>query len=530
MNLDYENFCITSMEIAMKTFSAFFLFVVFSLPTISIAETGVIYRNTVSESLADEGKDKTSSGNNTSQNSPPYSQISYEVSSPTHVKDETEWQVLDTNEDSNADVADGEAYDKDNDDMVLFDLSSGDEIPLITDNAGDEYGAPVVVGKELDLEQNLDDVWDRIRQGFGMPDFKSKLVHQEELWYVRHHKTTVAIFERAKPYLHYIVDQVQKHSMPTEFSLLPIVESAYNPFALSPAQASGLWQFIPSTGKKYNLSQNWWIDKRRDIVASTKAALKYFTNLHNQFGDWQLSLAGYNWGESAVQNAIMHNQRYNMPADYEHLKMPRETRHYIPKLQALKNIINNPGAYGFELPHIINKPYLVAVEITNTLDIPTAANLAELPISQFLHLNPAFKRLVINSSKKDKYILLLPYDRKETFLKNLDDYRKHNKKLSHWHIYYIYQKTPIRSVAKKFHVKTSQILLSNGLNPSTRWVHGTLLIPDAKNPIPTAIENQIHEIIPIPEQGENFHYQNHRRHRYHGRHHIGNIFGSHIRS
>ncbi|WP_175330632.1 transglycosylase SLT domain-containing protein, partial [Candidatus Ichthyocystis hellenicum] len=406
----------------MKTFFAlFFCVVLYSISAIAKTPATVLSRNIILENQTEDKKiiyesDKYDEQEEDLDLLPFFTagdMVNNEVKSISSIKDESKWETLDTIErdDDNAPIE--VEYDHENkDEKILKEVSSADEMPVIDDNdlkvvLNDRHRKIAI--NNAQINHDPDDVWERIRQGFGMPNFESGLVRQEELWYVKHRDTTTAIFRRAKPFLHYIVDQIQKKSMPTEFSLLPVVESAYNPFALSPAHASGLWQFIPSTGKTYNLAQNWWIDKRRDIVASTQAALEYFTDLYHQFGDWQLSLAGYNWGEAAVQNAIRHNQIHNLPTDYEHLRMPKETRRYIPRLQALKNIINNPQAYGFELPHIVNKPYLVAIEITTTLDIPTAAKLAELPIEKFLYLNPAFKRLVIKSSEREKYILLLPY-------------------------------------------------------------------------------------------------------------------------
>jgi membrane-bound lytic murein transglycosylase D len=266
------------------------------------------------------------------------------------------------------------------------------------------------------------DVWDRVREGYALPDFESPLVSQWQAWYLNRPQLLKAIFERSRRYVYHVVDELDKRGMPTELALLPMVESGYNPMALSPAQAAGIWQFIPSTGKTYKLEQNPLYDARRDIIASTSAALDYLQWLHQQFGDWQLALASYNWGENAVGRAIERNQVKGQPGDYRMLTLPDETRNYIPKLQALKNIVSNPGAFKLELEPVPNRPYFATVASARDIDVNVAARLAGMPLEEFLALNPAHKQALI--SKSAPAGIVVPVDRVESFVSKLEAYDK----------------------------------------------------------------------------------------------------------
>ena len=195
---------------------------------------------------------------------------------------------------------------------------------------------------KIDRTVPPDDLWERIRRGFAVQDLDSVLVQKHVTYYAARPEYLQRVFDRSRLYLYHIVEEIEKRGLPTELALLPMVESAFNPMAYSRAHASGLWQFIPGTGKRYDLTQNWWYDGRRDIVDSTAAALEYLTKLYDMHGDWQLALASYNWGENAVARAIAKNRAAGKPTEYAHLTMPAETRQYIPKLQALKNIIRDP--------------------------------------------------------------------------------------------------------------------------------------------------------------------------------------------
>ncbi|MEF8721256.1 MAG: lytic transglycosylase domain-containing protein [Candidatus Accumulibacter delftensis] len=205
--------------------------------------------------------------------------------------------------------------------------------------------------------------------------------------------------QRSSRYLHFIiVEEIDKRGMPMEIALLPMVESAYNPTAYSRSHASGLWQFVPATGKQYNLEQNWWVDERRDIVAVDRAALDYLQYIYELHGDWHLALASYNWGEGAVGRAINKNAAQGLPTDYMSLKMPEETRNYVPKLQALKNIFNNPNILAdLDMLGVPMRPYFATVTNSGNIDVKLAAKLAEMPVQEFVALNPSHNRAVIKS-------------------------------------------------------------------------------------------------------------------------------------
>jgi membrane-bound lytic murein transglycosylase D len=227
--------------------------------------------------------------------------------------------------------------------------------------------------------------------------------------------------ERSSRYLYHILEEVEKRQLPSELALLPFVESAFNPQAMSVAKASGMWQFIPSTGKIFDLKQNLFRDERRDVLASTRAALDYLARLHEMFGDWQLALAAYNWGEGNVQRAVARNRRAGLPTDYASLKMPDETRYYVPKLQAVKNIVLHPEAFSLALPPIENHPYFLSVPIERDIDVELAARLAGMPLEEFKSLNPQMNRPVILAAGTP--YVLLPYDNANRFVRGFEAHK-----------------------------------------------------------------------------------------------------------
>lgn len=325
----------------------------------------------------------------------------------------------------------------------------------------------------LDLTRPADDLWDRIRHGFSMPNIEGARVSERERWYASQPDYVKRMVERSKLYLYYVVQEVEKRGMPTEIALLPMVESAYNPMAYSRSHASGLWQFIPSTGKNYKLNQNWWIDARRDIIASTTAALDYLEALHEMYGDWQLALASYNWGERAVARAVAKNKARGLPTDYASLRMPRETRGYLPKLQALKNIIMNPEAFGVSLDAIPNEPYFVTVPTPADIDVRLAAQLAEMPVDDLIALNPALNRPVISGPHTQ--ILVLPADRGETFQRNLEGW---DKPLTTWLPYTMKKGDRLDRLAAQHGIAVAKLKLANGITWRTRVGPGSqLLLP-----------------------------------------------------
>ncbi|MDR2239155.1 MAG: transglycosylase SLT domain-containing protein [Zoogloeaceae bacterium] len=346
----------------------------------------------------------------------------------------------------------------------------------------------------IDLTLPEDDLWARIRNGFGMPDLDSPLVQQQQAWYLARPAYLQRVVERSRRYMHYIVEELEKRGMPTELALLPIVESAYNPMAYSRAHASGMWQFIPATGKTYRLDQNWWMDERRDIIASTGAALEYLQSIYDMHGDWHLALASYNWGEHAVARAIEKNKAKGLPTDYPSLSMPKETQGYVPKLQALKNIIAQPELFNIRLDPIPNKPYFETVEVPAHMDVAIAARLAEMTMEEFLALNPAFNRPVIPADKHGVNIVL-PAEKIDIFLANLE---AHDKPLTNWQAYTIKKGETLEAVAKKHGLSVARLKQVNGINRKMRIRPGhTLLVPAKSGATDTAADNLLSVNLPV---------------------------------
>lgn len=330
---------------------------------------------------------------------------------------------------------------------------------------------------KLDLTRDPNDIWDRLRRGFAMPDLDSGLVIDQQGFYLTRPSFLRQVFERGGRYLYHIVDEIERRGMPTEIALLPMVESNYNPLAYSRAHAAGMWQFIPSTGRNFNLVQNSWVDERRDIIASTNAALDYLEYLYNMHGDWHLALASYNWGEGAVGRAIRRNRDEGLPAEYSHLRMPDETRRYIPKLQALKNIVARPELFAFELPYVPNHRKFTTVEAPQGIDLATAAELAEMPIEDFIALNPAYNRPVLGLSGQS---LVVPLDRVTPFRERLGDLEN---EAGRWKTYELRRGEDLGAVARRFGLSVTQLRQINGLTANSRISPGmTLLVPDGVDP------------------------------------------------
>lgn len=266
------------------------------------------------------------------------------------------------------------------------------------------------------------DLWDRIRRGFAMPNLDTDLVRAQEQWYSSRPDYIQRMTERSRKYLFHIVEELERRQMPAELALLPFIESAFNPEAVSSAKAAGMWQFMPSTGTYFDLRQNVFRDDRRDVLASTRAALDYLQKLHNMFGDWHLALAAYNWGEGSVGRAIARNKREGKGTTYLDLNMPNETRNYVPKLQAVKNIIARPVEFRTELPLIENHPYFQTVSITRDIDVALAAKLADVRIEDFRALNPSMHRPVILAAGTPQ--ILLPWDNATVFQRNFQAYNE----------------------------------------------------------------------------------------------------------
>ncbi len=282
---------------------------------------------------------------------------------------------------------------------------------LTTDNQS------AVSGLQLQPEDTL---WDRMRKGFSMPNLETPLAQDKTQWYARQPDYIARMVDRGGQYLFHIVGELERRGMPTELALLPFVESAFNPQAVSSAKAAGMWQFMPATGKHFNLKQNVWRDERRGVVESTRAALDYLQKLHGMFGDWHLALAAYNWGEGSVQRAINKNRAKGLSTEYTALKMPNETAHYVPKFQAVKNIIQHPENYGIALAPLVNAPFFASVVKERDIDVSLAAKFAGMSLNEFKALNPGFKKPVILGANRPE--ILLPASKLSDFNIALNNY------------------------------------------------------------------------------------------------------------
>lgn len=336
---------------------------------------------------------------------------------------------------------------------------------------GDEADdTPIILTTDTRLTRN--DLWKRIRDGFAMAELDSPLIERHENWYASRPDYVERMTERSQRYLYYIVQEVEKRGMPMEIALLPMIESAFNPGALSTASASGIWQFIPSTGKNYGLKQNWWYDGRRNVVSATNSALDYLQKLHNQFGDWELALAAYNWGEGAVERAQKKNRRLGKPTDYSSLKMPNETRNYVPKLLAVKNIVSDPESFGLTLQPVPDKPYFTAVSTARHIDVKLAAQMADISLEEFIALNPAHNRPVILQENSS---VLLPVEKAEIFRANLEGY---GESLVSWQAYKSKKGERLDKVAPRFGMSVATLKSINGLSPRAKTSNGQeLLVP-----------------------------------------------------
>lgn len=335
--------------------------------------------------------------------------------------------------------------------------------------------------RSIDLTRQPVDIWERIRRGFAVPNLNSPLVDKWTAYYASHPQSIQRMADRSGKYLYYIVDEINRRGLPTELALLPFVESAYNPNAYSRAHASGLWQFIPSTGTAFELEQTWWRDQRRDPIASTNSALDYLEYLFEFQGDWFLAFASYNWGEGSVKRAIAKNEAAGKPTDYQSLTMPSETANYVPKLQAIKNIIADPERYAVILPIVENEPYFVTVKKDRDIDVVVAAQLAEMPIEAFKELNPSYNQGVILADLRPE--ILLPREKVAVYLANL---AQHQGDLTSWKKYNATNGESLASIASQFNVQLETLRRANDLNRSQATVVGdrTLIIPG-----PTVIES-----------------------------------------
>ncbi|MDE2091277.1 MAG: LysM peptidoglycan-binding domain-containing protein [Gammaproteobacteria bacterium] len=347
--------------------------------------------------------------------------------------------------------------------------------------------SPLIQWQDLTITPvvpHYDDLWDYLGHHFTLSTAGGDGRVQGELnWFIAHGEYLQRVASRARPYLYYIVQQVQAHKMPLDISMLPVVESAFDPFAYSNGRAAGLWQFIPGTGRHFDLKQNWWYDGRRDVAASTRAALDYLQFLHDQFnGDWLLALAAYNSGGGTVTRAIERNQRRGLPTDFWHLDLPAETRAYVPRLLAICQLVATRGHDGVDLPPVPNQAYLAQVAVGGQIDLAEAAKLAGITTEQMYLLNPGFNRWATDPD--GPYSLFVPLDKKDAFMQALASLPPHDR--VQWATHRVRAGDTLGGVARHYRTNVAVLRQLNGIHGNIIRVHQTLLVPVARETLADA--------------------------------------------
>jgi membrane-bound lytic murein transglycosylase D len=345
------------------------------------------------------------------------------------------------------------------------------------------------------------DLWQRLRKQYNMPHVDHKRIDREVDWYARHPNYLDRVAERADPYLYFIVEEVERRRIPGEIALLPIVESAFKPFAYSHGRAAGIWQFIPGTGKRYGLKQNWWYDGRRDVYAATQAALDYLQALNKEFnGDWMLALAAYNAGSGNVRKAIRINKKRGKPTDFFSLKLPRETRSYVPRLIAIARIINKPSDYGLTLRPISNTAKLVQVDVGSQLDLALAADMAGLSLQELYKLNPGMNRW--STPPNGPHKLLVPVDAEQDFRQKLAQLPEDQR--IRWKHHRVRRGETLSHISNKHRITVAELKRVNKIRGSFLRVGQDLIIPAASKSAPTyalSAEQRKKKILNAPKSG-----------------------------
>ncbi len=317
-------------------------------------------------------------------------------------------------------------------------------------------------------------IWPRVIQGFALPDKNHPQVHPHQKGFKRHPETLVRALQRAEPYFYHIVNDVERRGMPMEITLLPVVESAFQPFAYSHSRAAGIWQFIPATARRYGLTIDWWHDQRRDILSATRAALDYLEFLHQEFdGDWLLALAAYNSGEGTVMRAIGRQRRTGGKTDFWSLDLPKETRGYVPRLLAVADVIAAPQRYRVSLPHIPDRPLTTLVGTADQIDVALAARLAGLSIEDIYRLNPGINRWATHPH--GPHHLLLPWERAVPFAQAVA--RIPPQRRPRWQRHTIQRGETLERIARRFGTTVQAIRQANHLTGSLIRAGDRLIIP-----------------------------------------------------
>ena len=332
--------------------------------------------------------------------------------------------------------------------------------------------------KKAPEAQPVSNLWTKVQHGLGMDlDQSNARIKAELKWYTNNQSYFNTISDRAAPYLYFIVEEAEKRNLPLELALMPVVESTFDPFAYSWAGASGLWQIMPGTADHFGLKQNWWYDGRRDVVKATELALNYMAQLYKTFGEWELALAAYNSGPGRVQRAVYRNKRKKKPTDFWHLDLPKETTAYVPKLIAIGKIIRSPAKYGITLPAILNKPFFKVVDIKGQLDMATAAQLADTPLSELYKLNPGMNRW--STPPEGPHTLAVPANKATSFITQLKSLPLEQR--LQWQRYTVKTGDNLGKIATKYRTQVQHIIEVNKLDSNIIRVGQALLIPTASH-------------------------------------------------
>lgn len=342
------------------------------------------------------------------------------------------------------------------------------------------------LGQLLPLQQQADwrswdepslppyDLWDRLRANMRMDNTSHDPRVQAEInWLLRHPSYLDRVAQRANRYMFHILEEIERRDLPSELALLPIIESAYDPFAYSHGRASGMWQFIPGTGRHFGLENNWWYDGRRDVLASTDAALTYLTQLHRRFDDWHLALAAYNAGGGNVNRALRHNRQAGGNGTFWELNLPAETRAYVPKMVALARVIGDPEAYGITLSSLPNEPYFAVVPTGGQIDLALAAQMAEISINELYLLNPGYSQWATDPNGPHR--LLVPIEQADVFAQALEALPAQQR--MSWQRYRVASGDSLLTISRRFNTTPSMIRDANQLNGDIIRAGRELLIP-----------------------------------------------------
>jgi membrane-bound lytic murein transglycosylase D len=370
------------------------------------------------------------------------------------------------------------------DQIVAPPAPSTTEAPVIPDAAGATPSLAMPREWQHHNGEDYDDLFDRMRAGFALDEVQEPSIDQQLAWFEHNPDYLERVFQRGQRYLYHVVTEVEARGMPLEFALLPVVESAYEPFAYSSSRAAGMWQFIPGTGSRFGLKQNWWYDGRRDVIESTRASLDYLQALHDQFdGDWLLAIAAYNVGENSVQRELDYNRSHGKPTDFWHLKLPAETRAYVPKLLALKRLMAEPERYGLEFAVIPNEPYFAVIDTGSQIDLKIAAQLAGTAYDELVALNPGYNRWATDPDGPHR--MLVPIDNADGFETALRTLTTEDR--VRYALHEVTRHETLATIAKQYGTSAAVIAKVNDVKGGKVAVGDTLKIPEISGQLPDKV-------------------------------------------